>query len=252
MRESVRSGTAAQDGEAPPDPFEDLAAPPLRLTPRSEQPRVVPFPRAQAPVEAAPAASGPAPLRPAAPIADADQPDIQAGSQPGLQAIRALPPAHRRSGGSRREIGLALVVGFVIAAAIVAGAVYLRPAPGDAPAMTALGSGPTPDAQASQVAATPVSDVTVRLRLPAGVDAARPQALRDALAAAGFARVEVSTLTQPIGAARVDYAHPEDRAAAETLAQALAPLAGGALAAEALPGSTDAGPVGHVNLWIGP
>lgn len=237
MTESARSDALAQ--ESPPDPFEDLAAPSLRLTPRPERPRVVPFPKPN-PAAAAPQVA----LRPAAPEAEEE-----AAAQPGPQAIRALPPsAHGGSSRSRREIGLALLVGFVIAAAIVAGAFYLRQTPVEAQA--ALGSAPIPDDQGLQVAATPISDVTVRLRLPMGVDADRTQALREALTGAGFARVDVSTLTQPIGAPRVEYTHPQDRAAAETLAEALAPLAAGGLAAAALPDQTGSGPVGHIDLWM--
>ena len=239
LTESARSDAPAQD--APPDPFEDLAAPSLRLTPRPERPRVLPFPKA------GPAAPQVA-LRPAAP--DPGPEAAQAPAvRPGPQAIRALPPsAHGASSRSRREVSLALLVGFVIAAAIVAGAIYLRQAPVEPEA--ALGSAPVPAEEALQVAATPISDVTVRLRLPAGVDAARTQALREALTGAGFARVDVSTLSQPIGAPRVEYAHPQDRAAAETLAEALSPLAEGGLTAEALPDQTGSGPVGHIDLWM--
>lgn len=239
LTESARSDAPAQD--APPDPFEDLAAPSLRLTPRPERPRVLPFPKA------GPAAPQVA-LRPAAPHLEAEATEAPA-APPGPQAIRALPPsAHGASSRSRREVGLALLVGFVIAAAIVAGAIYLRQAPVEPEA--ALGSAPVPAEQGLQVAATPISDVTVRLRLPAGVDAARTQALREALTGAGFARVDVSTLTQPIGAPRVEYAHPQDHAAAETLAEALSPLAEGGLTAQALPDQTGSGPVGHIDLWM--
>ena len=240
LTESARSDAPAQD--APPDPFEDLAAPSLRLTPRPERPRVLPFPKA------GPAAPQVA-LRPAAPDLEPEATEAPA-ARPGPQAIRALPPsAHGASSRSRREVSFALLVGFVIAAAIVAGAVYLRQAAPAEPE-AALGSAPVPAEQGLQVAATPTSDVTVRLRLPAGVDAARTQALREALTGAGFARVDVSTLSQPIGAPRVEYAHPQDRAAAETLAEALSPLAEGGLTAEALPDQTGSGPVGHIDLWM--
>lgn len=225
-----KTGSRPLTAETPPHPFEDLAAPPLRLRPHLEPRRVVPFPQPQ-------------PER-AAPLVEADEPMVAEKAPPrGPEAIRALPHQPKPSG-SRHEVGLALLVGFAIAAAIVAAAVFFRPEP----TATALGSGPLPE-QGLEVAATPISDVVVQVRLPASTTADRVDELRGALAAAGFVRVEVETLTTPIGAARVDYAHPQDQAAAETLAGALSPLAGGGLVARQsapAPGLS----MGRIDLWI--
>ena len=230
MTDGGKTGSRPLAAEGPPHPFEDIAAPPLRLTPRSEPRRVVQFPQ---PDRAVPEAAPPAER---AGVLVAEKPAPR-----GPEAIRAL-PHQPKSSGSRREVGLALLVGLAIAAAIVAAAVFFRPEP------TATAVGPVP-AQGLEVAATPVSDVVVQLRLPASVEAARVEELRNALGAAGFARVEVETLTTPIGAARIEYAAPQDQAAAETLAEALSPLAGGALAAQQSPQASGL-PAGRIGLWI--
>jgi hypothetical protein len=229
MTDGGKTGSRPQAAESPPHPFEDIAAPPLRLTPRPEPRRVVPFPQAERAAPPARPAEAAGPL-----VAEKPMP-------PGPEAIRAL-PHQPKSSGSRREVGLALLVGLAIAAAIVAAAVFFRPEP------TATAAGPVP-AQGLEVAATPVSDVIVQLRLPASLEAARVEELRSALAAAGFARVEVETLSTPIGDARIEYAAPQDQAAAETLAEALSPLAGGALAARQSPEASGL-PAGRIGLWI--
>jgi hypothetical protein len=227
VKDGGKTGTRPLTVESPPHPFEDLAAPPLRLTPREPR-RVVPFPQPER----------------AAPPVEAAEPMVAEKTLPrGPEAIRALPHQPKASG-SRREIGLALLVGLAIAAAIVAAAVYFRPAPSDA----TLNSGPVAE-QGLEVAATPVSDVVVQLRLPPAMTAERVEELRNALAAAGFVRVDVATVTAPIGATRIDYAHPQDQAAAETLAGALSPLAGGDLVArqDAEPGEL---PAGRITFWV--
>jgi hypothetical protein len=229
MTDGGKTGSRPLAAESPPHPFEDIAAPPLRLTPRPEPRRVVPFPQAERAAPPAPPAEAAGPL-----VAEKPMPR-------GPEAIRAL-PHQPKSSGSRREVGLALLVGLAIAAAIVAAAVFFRPEP------TATAAGPVP-AQGLEVAATPVSDVVVQLRLPASLEAARVEELRSALAAAGFARVEVETLSTPIGVARIEYAAPQDQAAAETLAEALSPLAGGALAARQSPEASGL-PAGRIGLWI--
>lgn len=229
MTDGGKTGSRPLAAETPPHPFEDLAAPPLRLTPREPR-RVVPFPQPQ-------------PER-AAPLVEAAEPMVAEKALPrGPEAIRALPHQPKASG-SRREVGLALLVGLAIAAAIVAAAVYFRPAP----SVPTLNSGPVAE-QGLEVAATPVSDMVVQLRLPPSMTAERVEELRNALAAAGFARVEVATVTAPIGATRVDYAHPQDQAAAETLAGVLSPLAGGELVAQQAAEPAEL-PAGRINLWV--
>lgn len=229
MTDGGKTGSRPLAAETPPHPFEDLAAPPLRLTPREPR-RVVPFPQPQ--------------TERAAPLVEAAEPMVAEKPLPrGPEAIRAL-PHQPKSSGSRREVGLALLVGLAIAAAIVAAAVYFRPAP----SATTLNTGPVPE-QGLEVAATPVSDAVVQLRLPPAMTAERVEELRNALAAAGFVRVEVATVTAPIGATRVDYAHPQDQAAAETLAGVLSPLAGGELVAQQAADPAEL-PAGHLNLWV--
>lgn len=229
MTDAAKTETRPASAGEVPDPFEDIPAPPLRLTPRPARPRAVaPAPAPRPPARASEAVIGAVELP--APVPPAEQPPL-----------RALPHAPA-AGGARREIALALVVGLAIAAAIVAGAVYLRPSG----TPTALGSGPVP---AQTRADTPVSDVSVRIRLPGNAPAPKIEALRGALSAAGFHRVDVETRNTPIEETRIDYFRPEDRAAAEALAEAVAPLVGGPLAAQAVSAT---GPVsaGRVDLWM--
>lgn len=219
--------------EEPPGPFEDVAAPPLRLRPRAERPRVSAPP---------PETTRVAPPETAAGTPAEPEPQTTAGPSSAEPAALRATPFERSPDVARREVALALVVGLAIAAAIVAGAVYLQPEP----APTAVGSGPVP---APVQADTPVSATTVRLRLPANVPAARIEALRAALSGAGFRRVDVDARSEAIEETRVEYFNPEDRVAAESLAAALAPLAGGPLSAQAVKSETTT-PAGRIDLWV--
>jgi hypothetical protein len=262
--------------EAPPDPFEDLAAPPLRLAP---------LPARDAPVDGAAhlAADG----RPAVPPIAVFSPDDPAPSaadgdslapQPvdpndlpasGAHAAAARPegaqgPARTEPGsaplargastpaaGGMRQLAVAVALGLAAAAAIVLAALLFRPAPAatapDAP--SALGSGPLPATAGRNAAATAASEASVRLRVGPDLPAARRAALEAAVAASGYAAVDVVAGPEPVDRARVEYFHTDDRAAAEALSRSLAPLTAAPLDVVGLVGPAPTDP-GRLEVWI--
>lgn len=255
--------------DLPPDPFEDLAAPPLRLTPSvrrqvSATPEAVPEPATQgfAAVHDDPAdrpfelaASEPAvesgreapssDAPPAAPVAEAEPAPAPA---PPLVSPAAQPaPASR----GLRQLRAAVAVGLLTAAAIVALAVAFRPASLDVPVEpegpTALGSGPVP---AQAPASTAVAAASVRLRVDSDLSETRRAALSAAVDAAGYGGLEVAEVSSPIDRSRIEFFHPADEAAAEALARSLAPLTGGPVSVHDLSGVTLGAEPGRIDVWV--
>lgn len=145
------------------------------------------------------------------------------------EALRALDQrsAQRWSKAAPRsglaQLRLAVVVGLALAAAIVAFAVAFRPE-SSVPAANAVA--PSQDVAAPAAAretpgATPIADMAVRLRVGPAMPEDRIADLREAAAAAGFARIELTVMPFPVTRQRVEFYRPADRAAAEALAATL-------------------------------
>jgi hypothetical protein len=226
-----------------PDPFEDVAAPPLRRGRRLSPPAVDVAPATRA--ESTPAAE-------AAIGADADASNAVDGpAAPVVTAPESPVPGVAAAGDpGMRQLRLAVVIGVLAAAAIVALAVLFRPAPAatrpEPP--VALGSGPLPTpAAAAARAVAPVATTGVRLRLGPDVTPQRRAAIAGALVAAGYPAPEAAPSEGAPGAPRVEIARAADRPAAEALARALAPLTGAPLPVrEAAAG----GAGGGIEVWL--
>lgn len=263
--------------DLPPDPFEDLAAPPMRLGP----PRLRPVPSAgSVPVQPAPAvlplhedaadhpfrltAIGPAESLappqtadaiPSVEAADASTPVETAGAAGGELRAPARSAAAESASPGLRQLRAAVAVGLLTAAAIVALAVAFRPesleiaAEPDA-VPTALGSGPVPAPGAEAAASTAAADVAVRLRIDPDLADGRRAAFEAATDAAGYGSLEVSPTTAPIDRGRIEYFHPADKDAAEALARSLAPLTGGPVAVHDLSAVTLGAEPGRIDAWI--
>lgn len=282
-----RPGSAGADAaplDGVPDPFEDIAAPPLRVGPPPVRPKLVaPRPAGPAPAtadfpvpEAASAAPRAAPDPAVLEIPAADDPlhrpfeltslsgsdwtPPEAPPKPALApAARAPAAAVAPRASGLRQLRVAVAVGLVLAAGIVALAVAFRPsadlaatpevAPADAP--TALGSGPVPaPAPGRGVAATPAAAASVTLRVEAGVPQGRREALEAAILAAGYAGVAAGPVGAGVERGRIEYFHAADRDAAEGLARSLAPLTGQPLGVHDMSAVTlDAAP-GRLDVWI--
>ncbi|MBP7000379.1 hypothetical protein [Amaricoccus sp.] len=266
--------------DLPPDPFEDLAAPPMRLGPppprpapaRPVEPVAPPAPPAVSlashedladhPFELtdagpeAPHEGGAAEARPSfeATFAGVSDPVPQPALAVRQRAAVAPPPAPASRG--LRQLRAAVLVGLLTAAAIVALAVMFRPEPAaevaaDAAAVpTELGSGPVPAPAAAGPAATAVAAAKVRLRVDPDMPEARRAALGAAIDTAGYGALEVSPTTAPIDRGRVEYFHPADEAAAEALARSLAPLTGGPLDVHDLSAITLGAEPGRIDVWV--
>ena len=157
------------------------------------------------------------------------------------------------------DLLLGIIAGLVVAVALVVMAVMLRPS-GDGGAEaagassevpTAIGPGPAPaPAEAEATASTPVSEVTVRLRL--GPD--QPDSFRDALRAAidasGYAAMEFREMPYPVDRPRIQYYAPSDQAAAEALSRTLAPVTGGPVEIRDLGEIAEAGQAGSIDAWL--
>ncbi|MBP7242857.1 hypothetical protein [Amaricoccus sp.] len=258
--------------DLPPDPFEDLAAPTMRLGPRLPRPVLVhsvepagPEPDAVSVATVEDLADHPfelartEPEEAEAPAPDPETPpsfeSVLEGEADVLSATARAVPAAPRASGSRglQQLRAAVVVGLLTAVAIVALAVIFRPESletGAAPAATptALGSGPVPAPAAE--AASPVAAVSVRLRVDPDLSAPRRAALEAAVSAAGYGDLEASPTTAPIDRGRIEYFHAADKDAAEALARSLAPLTGGPTAVHDLSAVTLGAAPGRIDAWI--
>ncbi len=262
--------------DAPPDPFEDVAAPPLRSVAEGRAARVRSV-RADATSATSPAdpdldALGAVPIaedrpsgaaraaaaacEPAGEALEVAVPTLGLAPQPSTSAARdagAAPPSVHDRG--RRALLLAIALGLALAAAIVALALVFRPAPAataDA-APAALGAGPLPAAQSAErgaAASTPVSESAVRLRIGPDLSQERRDALRAALADAGYRTVDVLPMPVPFALGRVEYFNALDRAAAEALARGLAPLTRTLLEVRDLGSADGAATPGRLEVWI--
>jgi hypothetical protein len=273
-RRSGRGGAEPAMTDHPPDPFEDVAAPPLRL---------VPSPRRLAEARAVMAVPVPAAQPAIAPLDDpADHPFVLADETPpepdeseegpvaavqgpdeaALTAPAILAPVTKAAprlaaspeSSGLRQLRAAVLVGLLTAVAIVALAVAFRPPQLDGAATTdavptELGSGPVP-APSAQPEATTTAATAVQLRVDADLPEARRAALEAAIDAAGYGALEVAPSASRIDRGRIEYFHPADKAAAEALARSLAPLTGGPIAVHDLSTVTlDAQP-GRVDVWV--
>jgi hypothetical protein len=111
------------------------------------------------------------------------------------------------------------VLGFLATVGLVVAALLLRPAPSE------LADG-QPREVASPVATDPaIAGISrVRLRAPGVLAPGRRDAIVAALMGGGVARVEMEVLPFTVETPRVGYYLALDRAAAEALAQLVAPL----------------------------
>lgn len=168
-----------------------------------------------------------------------------------------------KGGAPRRRSGVAdlrraILAGLLLAVGIVGLALFLRPAPGEttlAPEATEvrryIGSGPAQaEGGAAAPASTPAADALVRLRLDPDLTAARRDALGAAARAAGYRAVKVLPMPVPIERSRIEYFAPADRAAAEALARALAPVTGGLVEMRDLGGVGGATEPGRIDAWL--
>lgn len=158
-----------------------------------------------------------------------------------------------------------IAFGVAFAAACVIAAFLLRPQPPvssrapsatmETPAVaeTAASGGQEPEV-AAPIAGDPALDAiaSVRLRVGAELAAPRREALVAALRQIGIDDVRVETLEIAIAASRVGFYRAEDRAAAEALAAAMAPVVtGGAAIAVRDYGALAPSPEpGRLDLWV--
>lgn len=267
-------GATPQRLVIPPDPFEDIAAPPLRTTPDQ-------LPSLPAPAEKRPSAVVLRLPEPEAHAKDAPPPEeeiagtesadctvdkprvaervIVAGREddahnrsearpaPVLELAPPVAPARPRTSGSGQLL-IAVITGLVLALAMVALALHFRPVPGvtDVPAARVETAALDP---APPAAATPVADAAVRLRFGPGLPEAERTVLREAVLASGFAAVDLSPLPFPVDRARIEYFRPADRPAAENLAAALQPLAG-EIDLRDLTETDGAAEPGRIDAWL--
>lgn len=277
-RRSGRGGATPEpvSMDLPPDPFEDLAAPPLRLTPSvrrqvSATPEAAPDPVPQGfAAEQDDPADRPFELSASDPAAeswpgvvpsfDAAYAALAAEAEPAPAPRPAPPlmaPAAPPAPASRglRQLRAAVAVGLLTAVTIVALAVAFRPASLDVAVEpevpTALGSGPVPAPAATPAPqSTAVAAASVRLRVDSELSETRRAALEAAVDAAGYGGLEVAEVSSPIDRSRIEFFHPADQAAAEALARSLAPLTGGPVAVHDLSGVTLGAEPGRIDVWV--
>ena len=256
----LRAAGSPEITDVPPDPFEGIPAPPLRAgrpAPEATDADAASFVAPAAGAEAFDAATAPEAADAAAPSASIET----APAPPAPEPIRGAPPPPD----GRRQVARAVTLGLLAAAALVAAALYLRPAPtpwpgpeaeptnGAAPADAALGSGPLPDpADLAAVDATPVEAIAVRLRLGPDLPAALAEDIEAAARAAGYGAVETTEMPIPIDRARIEFFAPADRAAAEALARSLAPVTAGPLPLRDLSAAAGVGAPGRIDVWLRP
>lgn len=283
-RRDRRASAAVTDDLSPPDPFNDIRAPSLRLIRGGGTASFDPVERDphggfQATLLLAPDARSDD--EPEAPDAVADvEPDERApdssfidvdplepewhdeaepsASAPASVAERAAPGRPRQSS-AMTEMRRAVALGLVLAAAIVALALVLRPAPAEtsdlpSPGLspTALGSGPVPDlTTAADVPSTSVADASVRLRFGTDAPAGQGETFAEAARAAGYQTVSLQEMPIPVSRSRIEFFSGADRQAAEALAEALAPIAGGTMEMRDLSTMAGSAEPGRIEAWIG-
>jgi hypothetical protein len=146
----------------------------------------------------------------------------------------------------------AVAVGLTLAAAIVALAVAFRPG-GTDPTPVDVATAPIPAPAVAPDAgtpATPVADVSVRLRVGPDMPEARLAEVRQAVEAAGFAGVDLTAMPFAIERPRIEFYRPADRAAAEALAAALSPLTAGGLDLRDLGEAAPSAEPRRLDLWL--
>jgi hypothetical protein len=140
--------------------------------------------------------------------------------------------------------------GLAISSALVVAALLIRPEPAAAPAAPAVSEASAP----LVTPAPPATGLRINLRVGPDTPSTRHETIVTALRAAGYDSIEVHVMPFPILRSRVGYFDETDRAAAASLAAALAPLTeatGGPLelrdygALEIVPAP------GRLDLWIG-
>lgn len=259
-----QGGVGADALDGIPDPFEDIAAPPLRVGPPPVRPTLVastPMPRAADPADLVAADDD---LHRPFELTDPADPAGAAFDAPPQPAMAAASRAHAAPApvSGLRQLRAAAAFGLVLAAGIVALAVAFRPAPapegagavvagaGETGAPTALGSGPVPAPAVGDAAATPAAAITVNLKVGTGAPEGRSQALEAAIVAAGYGGVSTQPVASDIERSRIEYFHAADRDAAEALARSLAPLTGQPLGVHDMTAVTiDAAP-GRIDVLI--
>jgi hypothetical protein len=282
-----RGGQGGAPVDASVDPFGDIVAPPLRdgrASSRTEtraEPRVQPSdaraPRrrasapeakplakplppkvsASAPADGAPAVPADAveavPPKPSAAPSEAS-PRQQVAPAAGRPARRSGAPsaAPAKSASGRAELRRAIAIGLILAAALVGAAIALRPAPEESAALAApqLAAAAGESLRVAGVGPVAAADVSILLRLDPGTPPERRDALDAAAEAAGYGLVEHTLMPLTVARSRIEYFASEDRAAAEALARALAPLTGGQLDARSLADVSGAGEAGRIDVWI--
>lgn len=172
----------------------------------------------------------------------------------------AAAPGRGRQSSAMTEMRRAVALGLVLAAAIVALALVLRPAPAETSSglpsaelsPTALGSGPVPDpAMAAALPSTSVADASVRLRFGTDAPAGQGETFAEAARAAGYQTVSLQEMPIPVSRSRIEFFSGADRQAAEALAQALAPVAGGTMEMRDLSTIAGSAEPGRIEAWIG-
>ena len=188
----------------------------------------------------------------------------EAGSRSLSLAGGAVTPAPSDNVGMARQRGQAtsglrrgVIAGVVVAVAIVAAALLLRPtvdqgSPSlDAAAIpTSVESAPIPGTRAAAVAPTPNAEISVRLRLGADSSQGYRDTLRAAVEAAGYGGVEIRAMPFPVDRSRVQFYDPADRPAAEALSRALVPVTGAPLELRDLGPIAGPDEAGSIDAWL--
>jgi hypothetical protein len=140
--------------------------------------------------------------------------------------------------------------GLAISNALVVTALLFRPESAAAPAAPAASEASAPVV----TLAPPAAGLRINLRVGPETPSAREETIVAALRAAGYDLIEVHEMPFPILRSRVGFFDETDRAAAASLAAALAPLTeatGGPLELRDY-GTLDVVPApGRLDLWIG-
>jgi hypothetical protein len=237
---------------APPDPFGDVAAPPLRLKPL--------YSPLQTPASDARSSQVIMTLKPSPIFDPQDDPEPSTEIIEDKDALSALwrggtPTSSMTTHASRTDrsqLGWAFGIGMFLAALIVALAVVFRPTPGETasqPDVSDISTAPL-RAPTLRTGANAVLNTSVRLRIGAKAPTETENAYRDAIYSAGYKSVEVLVMPFHIDRARIEFFADADQLAAAALARTLASIADGVMEVRNLQNVVGMPQSGHIDAWV--
>lgn len=182
-------------------------------------------------------------------------------SAPPLLRAPASAPHHGGGHGRRQPrrgfspVIRAVAGGLLLAAAMVTGALLLRPgspAPEAAAPAAVLNAPPPVPRPVAAVDRAALQGITgIRLRFGPDLPEGRRDAILAALAEAGFRNVEVDPQTFEVATSRVGYYRDDDRGPAEALAGLIAPVLGDAeITVRDYAGLSPEPEAGRLDLWL--